>query len=251
MFALLNSLGTSYKPSSESTIDAFWKTLLGNYHVKDTTASEAVWRARFDQWFAFILLTVRSNLKEEKDKYDKPWEPRTRKSKWFVPLLADWPALEKRVAEFLDFHEPQLEAEGGATVSTLRRTIATLAKRVWGTETIEDLGSWSKGMSDILSAVRGEEFYEPISVFEQRFETFYDGRRIFVTEGGYLGTGAEDVRAGDVVVLVAGADVPYVLRPVVGKEKTCTLVSEAYVHGIMKDGAGLKAAGDFEPITLI
>ncbi|KAF1998436.1 hypothetical protein P154DRAFT_407830, partial [Amniculicola lignicola CBS 123094] len=59
------------------------------------------------------------------------------------------------------------------------------------------------------------------------------GRRIFVSEKGYLGTGVEEVKKGDLVYMVAGADVPYILRPVVGKEHTFTLVGEAYVHGIM------------------
>ncbi|KAF2228724.1 hypothetical protein EV356DRAFT_435862, partial [Viridothelium virens] len=66
------------------------------------------------------------------------------------------------------------------------------------------------------------------------------GRRVFTSEKGYLGTGVEDVRAGDLVVLVEGACVPYILRPVAGREGTFSLVGEAYVHGMM-DGESLAA----------
>jgi len=61
-----------------------------------------------------------------------------------------------------------------------------------------------------------------------------------VTEKGYLGVGMESLAVGDVVMLVAGADVPHVFRPTitVGEKEAFTLVGEAYVHGIMQ-GEGL------------
>jgi hypothetical protein len=248
MFALLNNIGAVYAPTGERTMDAFWQTLIGGINLKDE-AGQAAWRERFQQWFAFILLSIRSAFFEEKKNSENRFIPKATKKKWLVPLIADWPTLEQRVLSFLDFHDQELNDADDSNL-TLRKTIGHIAKKLWGTDAIDDVGSWNRSMSELLSAVRGQQFYGPISVFGQHFETVYDGRRIFSTEHGYLGTGAEDVRAGDLVVLVAGANVPYILRPNTGKEQTYTLVSEAYVHGIMSTGSSLKSAEDFKSVTL-
>ncbi len=68
------------------------------------------------------------------------------------------------------------------------------------------------------------------------------GRRMCVTKKGFVGmvpplTVARDenvTRRGDVVFLVRGADVPFVLRPIgEEKDKRFQLVGEAYIHGVM------------------
>ncbi|KAK4448654.1 heterokaryon incompatibility protein-domain-containing protein [Podospora aff. communis PSN243] len=67
-------------------------------------------------------------------------------------------------------------------------------------------------------------------------------RRLFRTERhGFMGVVHDCVRNGDVVVLLAGASTPFVLRPVEDEEgrrgdsrvKKYSLVGSAYVHGIM------------------
>lgn len=246
VFALLNKLGLVYSPTGERTIDAFWQTLIGGINSKDD-AGMAVWRDRFHQWFAFILLSIRSTFNEDKKDLSNRLIPKASKKKWIVPLIADWPSLEQRVSNFLDFHDQQLDNVDDSEL-TLRKAIAHISKRIWGTETIDDVGYWNSSVTELLSAVRGEQFYGPISIFGQHFETVFDGRRVLTTEKGFLGTGAEDVRVGDLIVLVDGAEVPYILRPVADKDATFTLVSEAYVHGIKGD---LMADSVFEPITII
>ncbi|KAJ4296624.1 hypothetical protein N0V90_006672 [Kalmusia sp. IMI 367209] len=59
----------------------------------------------------------------------------------------------------------------------------------------------------------------------------HNGRRPFITKEGYLGLGPKDMRDGDVVVVVFGAEVPLVLRK--APEGGYELVGEAYVNGIM------------------
>lgn len=56
-------------------------------------------------------------------------------------------------------------------------------------------------------------------------------RRLFVSDRGYIGLGADDMRAGDMVCLLLGGDSPMVLRETVMGYRQ--LVGEAYVHGIM------------------
>ncbi|KAJ4324351.1 hypothetical protein N0V84_003912 [Fusarium piperis] len=55
-------------------------------------------------------------------------------------------------------------------------------------------------------------------------------RVLFITEKGYLGLGPARMEVGDVVGLVAGAHVPFVLRK---GSKGFILVGEAYVEGVM------------------
>jgi hypothetical protein len=99
--------------------------------------------------------------------------------------------------------------------------------------------------------VRREQIYELISVLDQHFETVYDGRRIFVSEKGYLGTGTDAARIGDLVNLVEGADVPYILRTVAGKENIFTLARKAYVRVIMDVGDGMVGTSEFNDTYLI
>ncbi|KAL1599795.1 hypothetical protein SLS60_007600 [Paraconiothyrium brasiliense] len=73
----------------------------------------------------------------------------------------------------------------------------------------------------------------------------HNGRRPFVTSGGYLGLGPKDMRKGDIVVVVSGAEVPLILREL--PEGGYKLVGEAYVDGVM-DGEVLDMG--LEKVTL-
>jgi hypothetical protein len=57
------------------------------------------------------------------------------------------------------------------------------------------------------------------------------GRLPFVTEKGHLGLSSEHVKAGDTIAIIAGSQVPFVLRP--QDKEQFSLVSEVYVNGIM------------------
>ena len=56
-------------------------------------------------------------------------------------------------------------------------------------------------------------------------------RRLFVTEAGRVGLAPDAARSGDVVVVLRGASVPFLLRPVDGEQYQ--LVGQAYVDEIM------------------
>jgi hypothetical protein len=59
------------------------------------------------------------------------------------------------------------------------------------------------------------------------------GRRQFFTENGYMGIGPSAMRKGDLVCVLFGGCVPYILRPT-DTDNMYKLVGESYVHGIMK-----------------
>ena len=81
-------------------------------------------------------------------------------------------------------------------------------------------------------------------------------RRFFMTGQGYMGIGARDLRVGDEIHILSGANVPFVLRKLHntgdgdvlldlarddGMDAYC-MVGESYVHGLMK-GEALKREG--------
>jgi hypothetical protein len=81
------------------------------------------------------------------------------------------------------------------------------------------------------------------------------GRRVVVLGDGAVGLGPAAAREGDVVVVLFGGVVPFVLRPVEreDEEKCWRLVGECFVPGLMQgeavEGAGLLAEGTFDRET--
>jgi Heterokaryon incompatibility protein (HET) len=87
------------------------------------------------------------------------------------------------------------------------------------------------------------------------------GRCIFATDEGYLGLGPRNLKAGDLMCVVPGAEVPFALRERddrVGRLKRtfwrkerreCELVGECYVHGIM-DGEHWKGRSQLVEFSL-
>ena len=60
-------------------------------------------------------------------------------------------------------------------------------------------------------------------------------RRLFLTDGNYLGLGAQSTQVGDQVWLISGPSTPFILRPM--QNGRYRLIGEAYVHGIMRGEA--------------
>ncbi|KAH6638328.1 hypothetical protein C7974DRAFT_158905 [Boeremia exigua] len=73
-------------------------------------------------------------------------------------------------------------------------------------------------------------------------------RRFFITTGGDLGLGPLAMQEGDLVVVLFGGTVPFVLRPL-GDGQHFRLVGEAYVHAIMGGQAVENWRKSGEPAT--
>ncbi|KAJ4346348.1 uncharacterized protein N0V89_010277 [Didymosphaeria variabile] len=71
-------------------------------------------------------------------------------------------------------------------------------------------------------------------------------RRVMGTRDGRVGLAPKHARQGDVVAVLTGGRVPFILRP---EEHHYTIVGDAYVHGIM-DGEALQAGEELEYIEL-
>ena len=77
--------------------------------------------------------------------------------------------------------------------------------------------------------------------FLASFQQATRNRRLFVTEEGHVGLGPLLTRPGDLVCILFGSPVPFVLRAVEGGR--VVLVGECYCHGVM-EGEAVRGLGD-------
>lgn len=68
--------------------------------------------------------------------------------------------------------------------------------------------------------------------FVDKMDTVLYRRSVFSTSDGWIGVGPDSMRAGDIIVLLSGGDVPHVLR-LCGCGDHYELIGECYVEGIM------------------
>ncbi|KAK1979394.1 hypothetical protein LZ30DRAFT_726354 [Colletotrichum cereale] len=76
----------------------------------------------------------------------------------------------------------------------------------------------------------GESELEHWNSFLKRLHSMIYRRAAFSTEEGWIGFGPDTMRNGDVIAVLSGGDVPFVLRPT---QDGYTLIGECYVEGIM------------------
>ncbi|KAK0623968.1 heterokaryon incompatibility protein-domain-containing protein [Immersiella caudata] len=96
---------------------------------------------------------------------------------------------------------------------------------------------------DLMPAIRDDPFVvefldEPITKakaheYVQNIGMTITNRSFIVTEEGAVGLAPAMTVVGDVVTIIAGADTPFVLRPVPGEMGRFELFGEAYIHGVM------------------
>ena len=73
-------------------------------------------------------------------------------------------------------------------------------------------------------------------------------RKPYLTQKGYVGLGHEGMRIGDLVCILQGGPVPFLLRKTERGEYV--FVSDTYVHGIM-DGECMKTKPELEGVRLV
>lgn len=61
-------------------------------------------------------------------------------------------------------------------------------------------------------------------------------RAFFITDGGRMGIGPQDMQSTDIICILFGGTVPYVLRPTENSDEYL-LIGECYVHGVMSGEA--------------
>lgn len=212
----------------------------------DTALEVELTDSHFVEWFAvfaeetFTLSEMKMRdgiLKEQDDKdLDLGTEPDDRHRVGFRELLRD------KEMEKLDRYK----------IHAIRGFLAAFDSPAYGfREAIRLRHERFKAMSRVDVEIEQKLWTSKDPIFEDVFEKFYADRRMFATEKGYLGTAPWTVVEGDVVMLVAGASVPYVFRPSKRTKGGWELVGEAYCHGFMS-GEGTKIEGiDFHTINVV
>jgi hypothetical protein len=91
------------------------------------------------------------------------------------------------------------------------------------------------------------------SLWNVRFSQVMPGRKLFRTHlKRSLGTGPQSLEPGDIVCVLAGGTVPYLIRPINGgRENKFSFVGEAYVHGIMHGEAVRAEGATLQDIVLV
>jgi hypothetical protein len=75
-------------------------------------------------------------------------------------------------------------------------------------------------------------------------------RRLCVTNGGFLGVMPPAAQQGDLIYLLKGGAVPFVLRPVDGDAGKFEMIGECFVYGIMNGEALRKDSFHWEEVTI-
>lgn len=79
------------------------------------------------------------------------------------------------------------------------------------------------------------------------------GRKLFVTEEGYVGFGPSQIEEGDTAAILGGGKCPYILRRSNGSKEASNdsyrLLGGSYIHGMM-NGEAVKAERDLRNLTL-
>lgn len=204
---IASEVGLTYPPTQELTLSALWRTLVNNLSEASSPASPAL-AAGFIVWLGMTI----------------PRAIRKAKGMRRLHLKAD------------DFIKsiPKSEEPNPAKLSAIWEEFLT----------VHDSAEFPlRDAVRALKALRDDDkdMQKRLRPFLKAFKSNFRSRRLFVSQTGYLGTAPWTVQAGDVIMLVAGAYVPFIFRQTSAtcNEGSWKLIGESYVHGIMF-GEGLQ-----------
>jgi len=233
-FRLALELGPRYAPTGELVLTALWKNLVlepertGSPSLEDSFADAVRWY--------FDGSRVKTDI-EKRRPQDKVPDP----------------------AAFVQHDELNAKLRSMLSLPDYRST--TFAKTILSPPlTLEEAQKDTRGFND------PSLYHETMLSFFEAFHETAAGRRLFVTQKGYLGMGPATAQPGDEVMFLRGAWTPYLFRPVHDMSQypdveeivegspfagvpPRTLVGEAYVHGVMDrfdDRSMLERAGERE-----
>jgi hypothetical protein len=238
MLEIATSLGKTYQHTGEPTLSVLCQTLLAGFYSNGSCPIEVI--RGFLGYFAMHYYYISKVLRG----VDRAVDFLTiggRVRIWSNDILKLWMEdlhrLPDRCGAFIDCHD--------SPEYPVREVFEYWQK--WASDT----AGLSYSFDLMKQVTTNGKVYESFQPFFAHFSNLFDYKRIFSTANGYMGSGVYSLQKGDVVVLFAGANVPYLLRPIPNKENTFSLIGEAYVHGIM-GGEGVKCVeGLWEMISLV
>ncbi|KAK3300137.1 heterokaryon incompatibility protein-domain-containing protein [Chaetomium fimeti] len=158
-------------------------------------------------------------------------------------VRASWSATLEKFTLF-GFADPAVQAAHHSSNSNARAVAVTGQPGKYGMRAAAESLDGERAQTDHLG-----EFL----LYWRERAGWRGGERVFVMEDGREGLGPAAAREGDVVVVLFGGVVPFVLRPCEGEEgggRFWRLVGECFVPGLMQgeavERAGLLAEGTFD-----
>ncbi|POS68653.1 hypothetical protein DHEL01_v212952 [Diaporthe helianthi] len=120
----------------------------------------------------------------------------------------------------------------------------------------DGLAAYKKRMATMMEGIF-QGAYSPMNLAELQHDLDIasgSSRRFFRTANGLLGTGMKSVASGDEVWVLAGSQLPMILRKRPESTLSCdnryNLVGETYVHGVMHWGSNIHSSPELEKIAL-
>ncbi|PQE20174.1 Heterokaryon incompatibility protein [Rutstroemia sp. NJR-2017a BBW] len=144
----------------------------------------------------------------------------------------------------------ELPINGATDLLKEWRSMSEICSQTYGSNLEEDFrrtllaDALGEKRYQIQSAVAANETDGNASVRQAAMK-----RAFFVTEKGYMGLGPLSMVEGDLVYVLSGGQVPFILRPTISAEGFA-LVGESYIHGIM-DGEATVLGIEIETFYLI
>src|SRR5437764_10226961 len=216
---ILSRIGAQYKPTNETTLRAFARTVTVNHPDCFQDAQKTFLR----KWGGMDFLG---------------WLVDTIQAAFGTPRFLGESMLKRNPID------PEQKSKfGNDRKQSAKDRIAYLKE------------SWDKFLQNVdvdghvNDTLHSAHYVRQCTSFSIIFTYMYEHRRLFLTEKGYLGVAARSIQPGDIVAVLPGARVPFALRKAdpQSDESAWRLVGEAYVHGIM---AGEATSGEMQKITI-
>lgn len=239
---LLAGFGPVYRPTGEPTLSAFWKTLaMGSESCMDEGhKSVRVSLQHFVEWFT---------LMSEEGGHTHPAEMRKTilgldDNRSRIPIVSAEEIEERRHRKWV-------------FTSTLK--LRDMQKAIAIRDFVNALDTPVHGLrQSILDRHRDKRLLQsepkhggggPEPLFEGVYQRNFADRRFFAIDNTYFGLAPWTTQAGDVVMIVAGASVPFIFRKA-DETGNWRLIGGAYCHGVMF-GHGSSRGNKFEEINVV
>jgi hypothetical protein len=95
---------------------------------------------------------------------------------------------------------------------------------------MDDAARLKRFRQSLMVEIENQPAMTPQGLADQKLGQYALSRRFSITKKGHFGLAPKAAKKGDKVVVLLGADVPFIMRKV---DETFQVVGEAYIDGIM------------------
>ncbi len=155
--------------------------------------------------------------------------PATQK-RMFTLFKEWWPLAKSHTPEFTPNSEHRVDAFWRTISTDMNSFCQKATKSEESAKFPSRMASWDPTAPDSAPGSAPQQFMDFLASFQQATRN----RRFFITEEGHMGLGPRLTKPGDLVCVLLGSRVPFILRAV---DDYHVLVGECYCHGLMEGEA--------------